>query len=146
MNATASDVFIKETCTIPPESKVEMMVQIFCGSGTFLVEGNQLKQSGVLVARGIVTPKNDTVPIRIANTSALPVTVFKGIKIGRVELIDHKEVSINTVETSSLNETPQWPHDGLQLSITEVQRDKFAALLSLYSDVVAINDKQLGRT
>ena len=150
MNATASNVFIKETCTIPPESEVEVMVQISSGSGTYLVEGNQLKQSGVLVARAIVTPKNNTVPIRIANTSALPVTVFKGMKIGRVELIDHEEVSINAVETSSLNETPQWPHDGLQLSLpeelTEVQRDKFAALLSLYSDVVAINDKQLGRT
>ena len=59
-------------------------------------------------------------------------------------------MSINAAETNSLNETPQWPHDGLQLSLpeelTEVQRDKFAALLSLYSDVVAINDKQLGRT
>ena len=82
MNATANNVFIKEMCTIPLESEVEMMVQISSGSGTYLVEGNQLKLNGVLVARAIVTPKDDTVPIRIANMNALPVAVFKGMRIG----------------------------------------------------------------
>ena len=100
-----------------------------------LMEGNQLKLNGVLVARAIVTLKDNVVPMRIANTSALPVTVFKGMKIGKAELIE--EVNINAIETNSLNETPQWPNqnsDRLQLSLpeelTEVQRDKFVALLS----------------
>ena len=103
--------------------------------GGALMEGNQLKLNGVLVARAIVTLKDNVVPMRIANTSALPVTVFKGMKIGKAELIE--EVNINAIETNSLNETPQWPNqnsDGLQLSLpeelTEVQRDKFVALLS----------------
>ena len=151
MNAMVNNVVIKETTIIPAESEVEMMVQLSSGSGTYLMEGNQLKLNGVLVARAIVTPKDNAVPMRIANTSALPVTVFKGMKIGKAELIE--EVNINAIETSSLNETPQWPNqdgDGLQLSLpeelTEVQRDKFVALLSQYSDVVATNNEELGRT
>ena len=151
MNAMVNNVVIKETTTIPAESEVEMMVQLSSGSGTYLMEGNQLKLNGVLVARAIVTPKDNAVPMRIANTSALPVTVFKGMKIGKAELIE--EVNINTIETSSLNEAPQWPNqdgDGLQLSLPEelieVQRDKFVALLSQYSDVVATNNEELGRT
>ena len=115
------------------------------------MEGNQLKLNGVLVARVIVTLKDNVVPMRIANTSALPVTIFKGMKIGKAELIE--EVNINAIETNSLNEAPQWPNqdsDGLQLSLpeelTKVQRDKFVALLSQYSNVVATNNEELGCT
>ena len=106
MNAMANNISIKETWTISAEGKV----QLSSGSRTYFMEGNHYKLNGVLVARAIMTLKDNTVPMRIAYTSVLPVTVFNRMKIGRAELIE--EVNINAVETNSLNETPQWPNDG----------------------------------
>ena len=74
-----NDVTIKKTVTIPAESELELMVRLpsKSGSGTWLMEGNQSKIDGVLVASAVVTPKNNVVPIRIANTSVLPVVLLR---------------------------------------------------------------------
>ena len=45
-------------------------------------------RSPVLVARSVVRPESDTVPVRLLNLSAKPVTIYKGKKIAEMETIE----------------------------------------------------------
>ena len=98
-------VTIKETVTIPAESELEMMVQLPSSCGTWLMEGNRFKPDGVLVARAVVTPKDNSIPMRIANTSALSVTLFKGVNVARAELVE--DTSINAITENNCDEAVQ---------------------------------------
>ena len=144
-------VTIKETVTIPAESELEMMVQLRSSCGTWLMEGNQFKPDGVLVARAVVTPKDNSIPIRIANTSALSVTLFKGMNVARAELIE--DTSINAITENKCDEAVQGQDQNkvelqgsLPGELTESQKERFVALLSQYSDVLAASSDDLGRT
>ena len=126
----ANDVTIKKTVTIPAESKLEMTVQLPSRSGTWLMEGNQFKFDDVLMVRAVVIPKDNAVPMRITNTSVLPVVLFKGMKVARAELIE--DVNINAIiETKTVQ---LWDQDKVDVQVslpgelTESQRGKFSGL------------------
>ena len=141
-------VTISETVTIPPTSEMEILGRLPAEGGPWLMEGVQQK---VLVARAVVIPLSNTVPVRIANTSTLPVTLYKGMKVATAELVEETHVSgISEVE-SQCQQTAN--HQGeviLQIplppELTDSQREKFLALLSHYEDVLAKCSEELGRT
>ena len=144
-------VTIKETVTIPAESELEMMVQLPSSCGTWLMEGNRFKPDGVLVARAVVTPKDNSIPMRIANTSALSVTLFKGMNVARADLVE--DMSINAITENNCDEAVQGQdQDKVELQgslpgeFTESQKERFVALLSQFSDVLAASSDDLGRT
>ena len=143
---TADNVIMVETLTVPSGSEVETMVQLSSGSGTWLVEGNQCVHIGILVARAVVTPKNNTIPVRIVNTTALPVTVFKGMKIAMAELIDEAITSgITEIGSDEAYQYNQDPLMSLPEELTESQKN-FLAVLSHYADVLASSIDDLGHT
>ena len=54
-----------------------------CDSKTWLMEPllQERSQNPFLVDRSVVRPESDTVPVRLLNLSAEPVTVYKGKKM-----------------------------------------------------------------
>ena len=81
------------------------MAQFSSGSGTWLVEGNRYVHSGILATRAVVTPNNNTIPVRIANASVVPMTLFKGMKIAMAESIE--DVNINGITGTGSGGTVQ---------------------------------------
>ena len=115
--------------------------------GSWLIEGRNLDK--VLIARAVVTPSENGVPIRIANTSAMPVSLYLGTKVATAELIT--EASINAV-SEPLSEKVDYEclevplQTPLSADLMKAQKEQFLAVLSHYSDILAKGDNDLGRT
>ena len=89
--------------------------------GIWLLEGTQFKELPICVARALIAPRNQCVPIRLVNLNPSPVTVYKHTKIATAELI-MEEAVYSTCEGEQLPSTDHGvllhpiPHD-----ITESQ-------------------------
>ena len=104
LTVTVSNVALEKTITIPASCKIEVMARLYSGGGPWLVEGKQ--RSDILVARAVVMPFRNSIPIRIVNTTTMPVTLYHGTKVATAELIE--EVSICSV--TDADGTQQVPH------------------------------------
>ena len=146
----SAKVILADTVTIPASSEMEVMACVESSiAGTWLVEHNEFNHQSVCVARALVSTPSDTVPVRIVNTALSPTTLYKNSKIATAEHINDLEVCTtrengSTSDDTELNDlllTHPLPDD-----ITDAQKQQFLALCSLYSDVIASNDENLGRT
>ena len=150
VTVTVSNVALEKTITIPASCEIEVMARLYSEGGPWLVEGKQ--RSDILVARAVVTPLRNSIPVRIVNTTTMPVTLYQGTNMATAELIE--EVSISSV--TETDDSRQVPHDTnkkevsmevpLPAGLTELQKEKFLALLSRYADVMAVNSDDLGCT
>ena len=142
------NVTVNKTVTIPPASEMEILGQLPAEGGPWLIEGLQHK---CLVARSVVIPANDTIPVRIANTSTLPVTLHQGMKVATAELVDETHIN-GVLETDSEHQQSMNNQEDkilrvpLSAELTKTQREKFLALLSHYDNVLAKCPEDLGRT
>ena len=79
---------------------------------------------------------NDTIPVRIANTSTLPVTLHRGMKVATAELADETHIN-GVVETDLENQQSTNNQGGTILSVplsaelTETQREIFCSFIPL---------------
>ena len=114
---------------------------------TWILEG---VQSPVLVARAVVTPQTKLVPLRLINTDLAPVTLYKGTKLANAETVNDGNINVvATVNNLDSTSVPQILIDNInQLpdDVSQAEQEKFHALLSLYSDVIATNPEDLGHT
>ena len=92
LTVTISNVALEKTITIPASCEIEVMAWLSSGGGPWLVEGKQ--HSDILVARAVVIPLRNSIPIRIVNTTSMPVTLYHGTNIATAELIE-KSVSVD---------------------------------------------------
>jgi len=76
--------------TVPAASELEVMAHLPASNGQWLIEGVQ--HDKVLIVRAVVTPTDKSIPLRIANTNTIPLTLYQGIKI---ESLLQKPVSIH---------------------------------------------------
>jgi len=90
LTVTVSNIALEKTITIPASCEIEVMARLSSGGGPWLVEGKQ--RSDILVARAVVIPLRNSIPIRIVNTTTMPITLHQGASIATAELIE--EVSI----------------------------------------------------
>ena len=70
--------------TIPPSSEMEVMAALedtTSRKGTWIVEGNRAGRYGVMVARSVVCPTNQAVPVSLLNPREESVAVRKGVQI-----------------------------------------------------------------
>ena len=141
-------VTVMNTIVVPPSSEMEVMAHVNTqGNGAWLLESIECP---VLVARALVTPKLGTVPVRIINTEQIPVTLYKNMKLATAEPIN--DVSI--CEATNGNSSQQSPSEESQITlshplpddITIEQKEKFLALMSHYTDIMADSPDKLGRT
>ena len=139
-----------DTVTVPASSEMEIRVHIHSTiKGLWLVEGNEANQSPVCVARALVTAQDETVPLRVVNTSLAPTTLYKNSRIATAEQLNESSIC-QAVESEKLTPTEEI-HSDYELvleqpfpdDITEAEREQFMALLSYYSDVIAVvpNDR-----
>ena len=146
-------VTLMDTVIIPASSEMEVRARI-CSTtkGLWLVEGNEANQSPVCVARALVTIQYETVPLRVVNTGLTPTTLYKNSRIATAEQIN-ESIICQAVEGEEQTFT-EGVHENHELvlkqplpdDITETQREQFIALLSYYSEVLAVDSKDLGRT
>ena len=69
---------------------MEILGRLPAEGGPWLIEGVQQR---FLVARSVVIPADDTIPVRIANTSTLPVTLYQWMKVATAELVDNTHIN-----------------------------------------------------
>ena len=152
-NTCCVRVTVTEKLVIPPQSEMEIMVNIHSKeAGTWLIEGVQFKERPVCVARTLVIPRDQVVPVRVVNLDPLPITLYKNTNIAMAELITDESIS----STEEVAENFNTPEPGLVKDVllqhplpdelTESQRKQFLSLLSHYSDVIARDPDDLGRT
>ena len=145
---------LQDTTVIPPASELEVMGRIECSEKqdingiTWMVEG---VQNPVFVARAIVTPQTKLVPVRLINTDLIPVTLYRGTKLANAETVDERNVDVVgnfDVDAHSGTSMPAYADSINRLpdDVSQSQQDKFLALLSLYSDVIASGPDDLGHT
>ena len=141
-------VTVVETVTVPPCSEMELMAHFDAPEhGTWLIEGTDCP---VLVARAIVAPDQCNVVVRVVNTELMPVKLYKSMKIANAEPIeDHTICEVS--EKKSQQTQVKGPSEislanPLPDDIPPDQREKFFALMSHYSDILANGPDKLGRT
>jgi len=146
-------VTLTATVTVPAGSEMEIMGHVHSAiQGTWLVEGDETNTLPACVARALVSNQDDIVPLRVVNTGLTPATLYRHSRIAIAEPISDFNIS-STTETGdctpsqeSLNSNELLMVHPLPDDITSTEREQFIALLSHYSEVVAISPKDVGRT
>ena len=148
-------VTLVETTAIPAASEVEVKARVCAPSDKhiWMVEGKSARLP-IRVARALVRPQNNLIPLRIVNTTLTPVTIYKGSTVAQAECMD--EANINVVSEKTEDEAigpADWNpkvcsslEGMLPKDINKDHEEKILALLELYADVIAIGDNGLGRT
>ena len=123
------------------------MARLPVKEGSWLIEGRNLDK--MPVARAVVTPSENGVPIRIANTSVMPVSLYQGTRVATAELITEASISAvaeplsEKVDYECLEVPLQAP---LAADLTKAQKEQFLAVHSHYSDILVKGDNDLGYT
>ena len=96
-------VVMSETVRVPAFSEVEIMVTArdASNSETWLMKllPQEKIRTPVLVARSVVRPDSDTVPVRLLNLSADTVIMYKGKKIAEMETVKGANIEESNTET-----------------------------------------------
>ena len=148
-------VTLVETMAIPAASEMEVKARVCVPSDEhiWMIEGRTTRVP-IRVARALVKPQNNLIPLHIVNTTLTPVTIYKGSTVAHAECVD--EANINVVSENTEDGTISAVdrdsnlcnnlEEMLPEDINEDQKEKTLALLELYADVIASGDNGLGRT
>ena len=82
---TVCHVIMNILIIVPAASELEAVAQLSAEGGQWLVEG--IHHDKLLIARVVVMPSANCIPIRITNTSATPVTLYRGTKVATTESV-----------------------------------------------------------
>ena len=146
-------ITLMDTVVVPASSEMEIRARVHSNiKGVWLVDGNKTNKIPVCVARALVTTPNEIVPLRVVNTSLTPTTLYRNSKIAIAEQINESTIC-GTVEGEEWVTTEGIRHkpelllaQPLPKDITETEMAQFIAIFSYYSDVIAVDPEDLGRT
>ena len=137
-------------------SEIEVMAKIngVSNTGTWLLEEKDSRKIPVRVARDLVCPNSNNVPVRLLNVESTSVTVYKNTQIATMEQIgegiDEHTINISTIESHKLLEEKKqmlWSIvERCGKDLSEEQRRAFFHLLITYADVFAMSKMDVGRT
>ena len=149
-------VEMADSVQLPAYSELEVMARAVTPieGNTWLIEGMKMKRSPVQIARALVIPRSERVPVRMLNPTAEPVQVPKGMVVAEMELVEdppevvESEIGVMSVEQSGeLSESflKKIAEDsGTELSVEE--KDLFYQFLLKYGHLFAQDSTDLGRT
>ncbi|CAC5382340.1 unnamed protein product [Mytilus coruscus] len=153
-------ISIAETVDIPPDS--EMLIKgMPCGPVIFnevgLVETNKsfIEKTGLLLARVVVQPNSNIIPLRVANFSTEPVKVYKNTIVGTFEPVDIETFEVSTVSRVNCAEikTEVGIPDHLKCVFEKSSKDldnievkKLKEFLCSYQDVFSKSPSDIGHT
>lgn len=151
-------VTLVEITVIPAAIEMEAMARIFTPNDDYLwmIKGKRTRVP-VKVARALVKPRNNLIPLRMVNTTLTPVTIYKGSTIAQAECVDGANINVvsenaNDGEMDAADWNPNLSGDILEemlpkdIGNANDQKEKISALLELYADVIASRESDLGRT
>ena len=111
-------------------------------SESVLEPNMNLSGKGVLVARVVVQPKEQRVPIQIINPGTEPVKLYKGMKVGSLQHVDDIDMSDPIFAPKDSPKDVRFQLDHLQPE----QKTKMGHLLNSYQDIFATGSGELGLT
>ena len=142
-----------EKFTIPPYSELEVMASVETPTGTgktWILERS--KRPAAAVASAIVNPTEGTIPVRLLNVRAEPVTIHRGEEIGTLEEAEAAPTQPSVIagvqprEVSKEKQELLWQTAVQTEGLSEAERKKFYDLLISYEDLFATSDSDMGRT
>ena len=95
---------------IPAMSEIEVTAKIngVSNTGTWLLKEKDSRKLPVRVARALVCPNSNNVPVHLLNVESTSVTVYKNTQIATMERIeegiDEDMINISTIESHNLTE------------------------------------------
>ena len=98
-----------------------------------------------MVARTLVTPNNQSVPVRLLNPRPEQITVSKGTTIAKMEAVAVIAVNSDTVTEPKLQLCKDMVKQ-IGNHVSSVQRDQLLQLLLEFSDIFAASSNDLGHT
>ena len=78
-----------DTVELPPCSEIEVLARI---PAIQVLQESLERPPPVAVARALIEPTDTTVPVRLLNTKASPVTVYEGSTLATLEEVDADSV------------------------------------------------------
>lgn len=148
------NVVLLESLTVPPLSEVEVMGRTpdQAKRKPWIVQGKQAQRCGVMVARALVEPEGNEVPVRLLNPRDVEVSVSKGTILAELESIPDSS-TISAVaeqpesEPSEEHRRRLWAMvEEAEQSLSEEEKSQLFALLLQYHTLFATCDDDLGRT
>ena len=147
-------VTIAQTVCIPARSELEVLAKTNMGidnETTWLLEGQQMKESPLVVARALVTPHNNTVVVRLLKPDAKSLTLHKKAKIAVMEPINNPcvcsvDATINDNANVVMEEKKHILWDMVCSCHADIERESLFFLLLEFSDIFAGPQDMPGRT
>lgn len=148
-------VCVVDTVNMPPHSEMEVMATVRGqgGAGPWLLEGVQQRRLPVVVARALVEPRTEQVPVRFMNPRAETVVIAKDTVVATLEQLDSASLPDEVVAAVDVSEVPPEKREMLTNlvesngdGLTAGEKEQFLSLLLHFSDVFASSEGDLGRT
>lgn len=148
------NVILQESVMVPPCSEVEVMGRTpdAAMQKTWMVQGKQSKRCAAMVARALVEPEGNQIPVRLLNPRDVEVSVTKGTILAELESIP-ESYTISAVsqepesEPSDEHRRKLWEMvEEAEQSLSEGEKAQLFALLLEYHTLFATGDGDLGRT
>ena len=154
-------VAVKETTSIPPLSEIVIAGRVkqngrnLAGKVGLFQPSEKVGVKGLLVARSVSELRDNMVPVRIANLSSDPVTLYKNTTVGVCEDVDAVEASaegsgqatqVSVLEPGEVPEHLQQLYSESTVGLDWEQSRKVASLLAAEQNAFAKDSNDLGRT
>ena len=146
-------VSLIERVHLPPYSEMETTALTSCTTtnGTWLVEDKTDKRSTVMVARAMVSPTGQSIPVRLFNPANTTIVIHAGTHIATMENVEspHNDVTVASVQPDISPFKQEMLEQMVRQSeehLTDSQRKQLLQLLECYSDVFADCKDDFGRT
>ena len=154
------NISLVDTLQIPAMSEIEVMARAEepVLGGVWMIERGVQDRTPVTTASALVKPTKQGFPVRLLNSRSESVTVYKGTKIGLMELVEEtaaKEAQLpcNGVMPRTAVDITDETRDVLwdlvkscEADLSAEQEQQFFLLLLSYADVFATTKTDFGRT
>ena len=140
-------VVLDEDLVIPARHEVFKTAQVRNPTlNESILEPNMnLSGKGVLVARVIVQPREQKVPIQIINPGTSPIKLYKGMTVGQLQQVDEELGDPTFIDPEQEISTGDKIKFELEYLLSE-ERERMENLLNEHQDVFAKNSGDLGLT
>ena len=152
------NVIIAQTVCIPARSELEILAKTsieVSEKATWLLEGQHMKESPLVVARALVRPCNNTVVVRLLNPDTKPFTIREKSNIAVMEPLDNLRISVAETtgnedvypEVSEEKKCMLWDIVcNSDADLADIEKESLFSLLLQFSDIFAASQDLSGRT
>lgn len=153
----ALNVVLQQSVTVPPCSELEVMGRTPEGAvqKSWIVQGKQSQRCPVMVARALVEPEGNSIPVRLLNPRDVEISLARGTVLAELESVpDSHAISAVSPQPGDQDSEPPDEHrrrlwemvEGAEQSLSEDEKAQLFALLLEYHTLFATGEDDLGCT